>query len=96
MLSYVGSYVPLNPARMRNMWFPMRKADYVSTTQLKQLKAQGVPMARDGDFGVFQALQEEPEDLGGMMQQKTYVRPIEVDLLSVRLPAFSRFWDGVY
>ena len=79
-----GSYVPLNPATMRNRWFPARVADYVPFKQLKLLKAQEVDMQRDTAFGVRVALEEvedEEEDL--LAPRKPYVRPIEIEVLSV-------------
>ena len=79
-----GSYVPLNPSLMRNRWFPARIADYVPATQLKQLKAQDVDMARDVTFGVRLNLEEADEEEGTLVKQpKHYVRPIEIDVLSV-------------
>ncbi|KAF1959917.1 hypothetical protein CC80DRAFT_313110 [Byssothecium circinans] len=77
-----GSYIPINPALMRNRWFPARIADYVPAVQLKQLKAQGVEMGRDPTFGVEQPLEEHDEDDGVLQQRKPYVRPIEIEMLS--------------
>ncbi|KAJ4304945.1 hypothetical protein N0V90_000473 [Kalmusia sp. IMI 367209] len=78
-----GSYVPINPALMRNRWFPSRVADYVPALQLKQLKAQDVDMTRDATFGVKVALEEVEEDESTLLQPRQhYVRPIEIDLLS--------------
>ncbi|CAA9966641.1 ribosomal protein l9 rnase h1 [Pyrenophora teres f. maculata] len=78
-----GSYVPLNPSLMRNRWFPARVADYVPATQLKQLKAQDADMARDFTFGVRANLEEVEEEKDDYMgQQKRYVRPIEIAVLS--------------
>ncbi|KAF2262793.1 hypothetical protein CC78DRAFT_497879 [Lojkania enalia] len=81
-----GSLVPVNPATMRNRWFPTRLANYVPFTQLKQLKAQGVDMVRDFNFGVQRSLEEvgvevDKEDM--VQKQRTpYVRPVEIELLS--------------
>jgi hypothetical protein len=70
---------------MRNRWFPARVANYVPATQMKQLKAQEVDMARDFTFGVRLNLEEaEEEEDEYMRQPKRYVRPIEIDVLSVR------------
>ncbi|CAG5149984.1 uncharacterized protein ALTATR162_LOCUS2509 [Alternaria atra] len=78
-----GSYVPLNPSLMRNRWFPARVADYVPATQMKQLKAQEVDMARDFSYGVRLNLEEAEEEEDNFMKQpKHYVRPIEIDVLS--------------
>lgn len=71
---------------MRNRWFPARVADYVPFKQLKQLKAQDVEMSRDPTFGVRVALEEvEEEEEDFLSPRKPYVRPIEIDVLSVRL-----------
>ncbi|KAI4700768.1 hypothetical protein J4E81_003732 [Alternaria sp. BMP 2799] len=78
-----GSYVPLNPSLMRNRWFPARVADYVPATQMKQLKAQDVDMARDFTYGVrlnLEEVEEEEDDFA--KQPKHYVRPIEINVLS--------------
>ncbi|KAF2280309.1 uncharacterized protein EI97DRAFT_447854 [Westerdykella ornata] len=77
-----GSYIRLNPGRMRNRWFPQRIADYVPVTTLKELKAKGVTIGRDPEFGVEHALQEEPEIDPEFLQQKHHVRPVELDFLS--------------
>lgn len=70
---------------MRNKWFPARVADYVPALQLKQLKAQDVDMTRDATFGVKVAL-EEVEDMEALQPKPRYVRPIEIELLSVWPP----------
>lgn len=64
----------------------MRLADYVPALQLKQLKAEGVTMTRDFEFGVQRqhTLLEEGEDAAESVQAKPYVRPVEIDFLSVR------------
>jgi len=80
---------------MRNRWFPARVADYVPVTQLKKLKAQGVEMQRDPTFGVVQTL-EEAEDEGDevMMPRQHYVRPIEIEMLSVGAMAMGSLHAG--
>ncbi|KAJ4338553.1 hypothetical protein N0V87_003882 [Didymella glomerata] len=77
-----GTYVPLNPATMRNRWFPARVADYVPFKQLKLLKAQEVDMQRDTTFGVRVALEEVDEEEELLTPRKPYVRPIEIEVLS--------------
>jgi hypothetical protein len=68
---------------MRNRWFPARVANYVPATQMKQLKTQEVDMARDFTFGVRLNLEEAEEEEEDFMRPKHYVRPIEIDVLSV-------------
>ncbi|KAF2997574.1 hypothetical protein E8E13_002000 [Curvularia kusanoi] len=78
-----GSYIPLNPATMRNRWFPARVADYVPFKQLKLLKSQEVDMQRDVTFGVRVNLEEVEEDSEDFLAaRKPYVRPIEIETLS--------------
>ena len=78
---------------MRNRWFPARVANYVPATQMKQLKAQEVDMARDFTFGVRLNLEEaEGEDEDFLQQPKRYVRPIEIDVLSVCVP-LRLYWN---
>jgi hypothetical protein len=69
---------------MRNRWFPARVANYVPAIQMKQLKAQEVDMSRDFSYGVRLNLEEaEEEEEEAMSQPKHYLRPIEIDVLSV-------------
>jgi hypothetical protein len=77
--------VPLNPSLMRNRWFPARVADYVPAVQLKQLKAQELDLSRDFTYGVRANLEEAEEDVEHLIAPKRYVRPIEIDVLSVCL-----------
>lgn len=67
---------------MRNRWFPARVANYVTAIQLKQLKKQDLEFARDFSYGVRENLEEEEEDEEVVAHQR-YVRPIEIDVLSV-------------
>ena len=79
---------------MRNRWFPKRIADYVPAIQLKQLNAEGVVMGRDFEFGMLrprsQGEEEGPAEVNKLellsrliRHPKNYVRPIEIDFLSV-------------
>lgn len=76
---------------MRNRWFPARVADYVPATQMKQLKAQDLDLSRDFSYGVRANLEEAEEEQDDFVAPRRYVRPIEIDVLSVRLfPRFGR------
>ena len=82
---------------MRNRWFPRRIANYVPAAQLKQLKAEGVAMERDVDFGVRRPLMEvedggedggeDGEEEAG--QRTHYVRPVEINFLTVWCSIFK-------
>lgn len=68
---------------MRNRWLPMRLADYVPKAEVDKLKADNVPIQRDFEFGVVRPLVEvdaPKEDF----EQTHYVRPVEIELLTVR------------
>jgi len=80
---------------MRNRWFPARVADYVPFQQLKMLKSQEVDMQRDVSFGVRVNLEEAEEDGEDFLApRKPYVRPIEIELLSVGCGAADMIWTG--
>ena len=70
---------------MRNRWFPKRIADYVPAIQLKQLNAEGVVMGRDFEFGMLRPRSQGEEEGPAEVRRhpKNYVRPIEIDFLSV-------------
>jgi hypothetical protein len=70
---------------MRNRWFPARVADYVPATQMKQLRAQDLDLSRDFSYGVRANLEEVEEEEDHLVAPRRYVRPIEIDVLSVRL-----------
>jgi hypothetical protein len=83
----IGSYTSIAPGTMRNRWFPCRIADYVTPMQLKQLVKDGVDTSRDFTFGVRVPLEETEDDQDLVqMPKQHYVRPIEIDMLSVRIP----------
>lgn len=69
---------------MRNKWFPARVADYVPVKELKILKGREVDMSRDFSYGVRENLEEADDEEQIMKQPKHYVRPIEIEVLSVR------------
>ncbi|KAL9120045.1 MAG: hypothetical protein Q9187_003400 [Circinaria calcarea] len=52
-----GSIVPVAPGRMRNIWYPEGKAEYMTDTQLQEL--QDVVIERDPLFGMDQAPEKE-------------------------------------
>jgi hypothetical protein len=75
--------VPLNPSLMRNRWFPARVADYVPVLQLKKLKAQDLDFSRDFTYGVRANLEEVEEEDADLIAPRRFVRPIEIDPLTV-------------
>lgn len=46
-----GSIVPIPTGQMRNRFFPLRIADYVTQAERKAIKANNIPVERDYSFG---------------------------------------------
>lgn len=75
-----GSYVPISIGQMRNSWFPRRTAEYVTDSQLKELKAKNISAERDFQFGVpdpAMAKAATPQS------QRLPTRTVEVEKLTV-------------
>jgi len=77
-----GTYVPISIGRMRNEFFPTRTAEYVSSAQLKEMKAKNISAERDFQFGVpdpavARAAETQPQRLS--------TRTVEVEKLAVSL-----------
>lgn len=47
-----GSIVPVAPGRMRNIWFPNKRAEYMTQAQLKSLNMGDTLFQRDFGFGM--------------------------------------------
>lgn len=65
--------MPVAPGRMRNIWYPEGKAEYMTDTQLQELK--DVVIERDPLFGMDQASEKDEPSA-----------KVDVNLLSVRDP----------
>lgn len=86
MLMIPGSVVPVAPGRMRNIFYPRKRAAYVTQEVLRDLKKREVVMERDFTFGI-----KNLEDKGSSDNQDAVEMPsrprsvnIQMDLLSVR------------
>jgi hypothetical protein len=77
-----GSYIPISIGRMRNEFFPTRAAEYVTSVQLKDMKAKNITAERDFQFGV-----PDPAVVRAIEQQsqRAATRTVEVDKLAVSL-----------
>ncbi|KAL8760103.1 MAG: hypothetical protein Q9184_003424 [Pyrenodesmia sp. 2 TL-2023] len=49
-----GSFIPIAPGRMRNIYYPQRKAEYVTASQMRTLDQKDLLIERDFNFGVEQ------------------------------------------
>ncbi|KAL8825636.1 MAG: hypothetical protein Q9170_007717 [Blastenia crenularia] len=50
-----GSIIPIAPGRMRNIYYPQRKAEYVTAAQLRTTNQKDILLERDFNFGVERA-----------------------------------------
>lgn len=85
ILMIPGSVVPVAPGRMRNIFYPRKRAAYVAYEVLRDLKKREVLMERDFTFGM-----KNMEDKGSSNNQDAMEMPsrprsvnIQMDLLSV-------------
>ncbi|KAL1650321.1 hypothetical protein SLS58_001136 [Diplodia intermedia] len=76
-----GSLVPVTRGMMRNQWFPTRTADYVTPTQLRELKVKDVPVERNYMFGMDEPEAME-EETGPEVLEIASPKPIEVKGIS--------------
>ena len=59
-----GSIIPIAPGRMRNIYYPQRKAEYVTQAQLRTTNQKDLLTERDFSFGIPQPQSESqpPEE----------------------------------
>jgi hypothetical protein len=50
LTGYVGAIVPVATGRMRNEWYPRRKADYMTDAHLRNSRLRDVSVERDFNF----------------------------------------------
>ena len=73
-LSLKGSIVPVAPGRMRNIWYPSKRAQYMTDAQLKAIP--DVVIERDFTFGM-----EQPTE--GQETGQDNLANVQIKLLSV-------------
>lgn len=81
-----GSIIPIAPGRMRNIYFPQRKAEYVTSAQIRTLSAEQKDMVfeRDFGFGIETSEQEQKQSVDDVQTVN-----VEMRLLSVRVRSFT-------
>ena len=77
----LGSIIPVVPGRMRNIWYPQQKAEYMTESKLRELNKKDLVIERDYTFGIEQP--ERSDDIEGMGASS--VVDVDVKLLSVCL-----------
>ena len=79
-VSFPGSIIPIAPGRMRNFYFPQRKAAYVTTAQMRTVNQKDILPERDFNFGI-----ERPEGEGQSgEEQEDKAVDVKIKLLTVR------------
>lgn len=81
-----GSVVPVAPGRMRNIFFPRKRAAYMTQELLRDLKKREVVMERDFTFGMKNLEDEGSGDNQDAMDMPGRPRSVKIqmDLFSVR------------
>ncbi|KAI5275201.1 hypothetical protein E4T47_01804 [Aureobasidium subglaciale] len=91
------SYVPISIGRMRNEFFPTRSAEYVTSVQLKEMKAKNISAERDFQFGVPDPAAVktiEPQSLRSptrTVEVEKLAPKRSIELLSMLLPPVMEF-----
>lgn len=84
--------MPISIGQMRNEWFPRRVAEYVTDTQLKDMKTRNVTAERDFQFGVVEAsprpgqsslASEIRAQLAAQRTSKAAIKTVEIERLTV-------------
>ena len=57
-----GSIIPVAPGRMRNMYYPQRKAEYVTQAQIRTMHQKDLVIERDFAFGLDKSNEESQKE----------------------------------
>ncbi|KAL8691068.1 MAG: hypothetical protein Q9218_003630 [Villophora microphyllina] len=60
-----GSIIPVAPGRMRNIYYPQRKAEYVTQAQMRSMNQKDMVIERDFSFGL-----ERPQETAAQAEEK--------------------------
>jgi len=71
-----GAIVPVMPGRMRNIWYPSKRAEYMTSAVLKEMP--DVVIERDFTFGMDKQVEVK-------VAKKAVAAPVRTKLLTVRL-----------
>ncbi|MCJ1385076.1 hypothetical protein MMC17_008194 [Xylographa soralifera] len=87
-----GSIVPVAPGRMRNIWYPSKRAEYMTDAQLKTIP--DVVIERDFTFGMEQATegQETGQENPVNIQIKLLSPDKATQLIDTYVPKYLEFY----
>ena len=76
-LIMTGTIIAVAPARMRNVWYPSKNAQYMTQAEIKQAKQQDIVRERDMFFG------RDSGKKGLKRREKPPIDDISITVLSV-------------
>jgi hypothetical protein len=83
----IGRIIPISPGRMRNDFYPKKKAEYMTVAQLRETGIQESAMERDSTFGSRQGriatTESDRSDSPSVIPAAVPIA-VEVDLIKVR------------
>lgn len=84
LTGYVGAIVPVATGRMRNDWYPRRKADYMTDAHLRNSRLRDVPAERDFNFRPdLRGANPEPDvpDIGSVIDMQSQLLAVFPQLI---------------
>ncbi|KAL9612046.1 MAG: hypothetical protein Q9167_003338 [Letrouitia subvulpina] len=83
-----GAIIPVAAGRMRNIYYPQQKAEYVTQAELRALKKKDVIIERDFSFGIDQESLAKVEDREEVVDIETRLLPPKqaTEIISTLLP----------
>lgn len=98
-----GAVIPVTAGMMRNIWYPKKMAEYLTDDKLQQLGVKkDTAIERDSTFrsNTERKLEKEKEKFERSVAADSVMAsieseptiPVQLDLLSVRLPTIDRLF----
>ncbi|KAL8724342.1 MAG: hypothetical protein Q9166_008007 [cf. Caloplaca sp. 2 TL-2023] len=89
-----GSIIPIVPGRMRNMYYPQRKAEYVTEAQMRTMNQKDMVIERDFTFGVPQpeAIAQTPVEEAVNAQMKLLAPNRASEVIETHVPPVIVFY----
>ncbi|KAL8807133.1 MAG: hypothetical protein Q9200_004788 [Gallowayella weberi] len=89
-----GSIIPVAPGRMRNIYYPQRKAEYVTKAQMRTTNPKEILAERDYSFGVPQpeATSQSDDDKTVDVQVKLLTPKRAAEIIEAYIPPALTFY----
>ncbi|KAI4166137.1 MAG: hypothetical protein LQ342_000023 [Letrouitia transgressa] len=91
-----GAIIPVAAGRMRNIFYPQQKAEYITQVELRALKKKDVVIERDFKFGIEQESAASAEDREEVVEIETRLLPSKqaTEIISTILPPKLVFYTS--